>query len=71
MHRRPIQSGGFSVLKSPDIPSILIEAGFMSSPADLERLRDPAWRAQLAGAIRDGLKAWAREDAGLSALRWQ
>lgn len=71
MHRHPIQSGGFSVLKSPDIPSILIETGFMSSKADLDRLRDPVWRAAMAGAIRDGLKAWAREDAGLSALRWQ
>jgi N-acetylmuramoyl-L-alanine amidase len=71
MHRNPIQSGGFSVLKSPDIPSILIEAGFMSSPADLKRLLDPDWRATMAGAIRDGLKAWAQEDAGLSALRWQ
>ena len=71
MHRNPIQSGGFSVLKSPDIPSILIEAGFMSSKSDLDRLRDPAWRAMMAGAIRDGLKAWAQEDAGLTALRWQ
>ena len=71
MHRRPIQSGGFSVLKSPDIPSILIEAGFMSSKADLDRLRDPEWRARLAGAIRDGLTLWLREDAALSALRRQ
>lgn len=71
MHRHPIQSGGFSVLKSPDIPSILIEAGFMSSKSDLARLRDPDWRARLADAIRDGLSAWLREDAALSALRRQ
>lgn len=71
MHRRPIQYGGFSVLKSPDIPSILIEAGFMSSPKDLERLINPEWRATLAAAIRDGLKAWAKEDAALAALRWR
>lgn len=71
MHRHPIQQGGFSVLKSPDIPSILIETGFMSSPKDLERLTNPKWRATMAAAIRDGLKAWAKEDAALAALRWK
>lgn len=66
MHRHARQEGGFSVLKSPDIPSILIELGFLSSPRDLERLLDPAWRAAMAGAIRDGLKVWVHEDAALS-----
>ncbi len=69
MHRRPHQKAGFSVLKSPDIPSILVELGFLSSSRDLKRLTDPAWRASMAGALRDGLKAWAAEDASLSALR--
>lgn len=68
MHRRPHQKAGFSVLKSPDIPSILVELGFLSSSRDLKRLTDPAWRASMAGALRDGLKAWAAEDAALSAL---
>ncbi|MDT8855888.1 N-acetylmuramoyl-L-alanine amidase [Paracoccaceae bacterium Fryx2] len=69
MHRHPRQSAGFSVLKSPDIPSVLLELGFMSSARDLARLTDPAWRARMALALRDGLKAWAAEDAALRALR--
>jgi N-acetylmuramoyl-L-alanine amidase len=69
MHRQPIQQAGFSVLKSPDIPSVLIEVGFMSSARDLERLRDAGWRAEMATAIAQGLRAWADEDAALAAAR--
>ena len=65
MHRKPQQRAGFSVLKSPDIPSALLELGFLSSERDLARLEDPAWRAKMAAAIRDGLSAWATEDAAL------
>lgn len=68
MHRHPRQAAGFSVLKSPDIPSILVELGFMSSPRDLVLLQDKAWRENMAGALRDGLKAWAAEDAALAEL---
>ena len=69
MHRQPIQQAGFSVLKSPDIPSILLELGFLSSASDLERLIDPEWRAKMALAIRDALHAWAAEDAAIADLR--
>ncbi|WP_338144740.1 N-acetylmuramoyl-L-alanine amidase [Fertoeibacter niger] len=68
MHRHPRQAAGFSVLKSPDIPSILVELGFMSSPRDLVLLQDKSWRENMAGALRDGLKAWAAEDAALAEL---
>ncbi|MDO8882931.1 MAG: N-acetylmuramoyl-L-alanine amidase [Pseudotabrizicola sp.] len=69
MHRHPRQTAGFSVLKSPDIPSVLIELGFMSSARDLARLIDPEWRTKMAVALRDGLKLWAGEDAALQALK--
>jgi N-acetylmuramoyl-L-alanine amidase len=59
MHRKPHQSGGFSVLKSPDIPSVLIELGFLSSTRDMARLTDPAWRARMIIALRNGLRVWA------------
>ena len=69
MHRIPHQFARFSVLKSPDIPSALIELGFLSSARDLARLTDPDWRARMAGAIVTGLKAWAIEDAAQAQLR--
>ena len=65
MHRRPQQRAGFSVLKSPDIPSVLIELGFLSSARDLARLNDAVWRAKMAAALRDGLLAWATADAAM------
>lgn len=69
MHRHPLQEAGFSVLKAPDVPSVLVEVGFLSSPRDLARLGDPEWRARMEGALRDGLAAWADDDAALRALR--
>lgn len=66
-HPKPEQGAGFSVLKSPDIPSVLIELGFMSSPRDLERITDPVWRGQMVEAIKSGLLDWAKADAALLA----
>ncbi len=68
MHRFPRQQAGFSVLKSPDIPSVLIELGFLSSARDLARLVDPAWRARMAKALVAGLQSWAVADAAASQL---
>lgn len=68
MHRRPHQKAGFSVLKSPDIPSLLIELGFMSSAKDMARLNDAAWRAQMAEALRQGILSWAEGEAAIGAM---
>ncbi|TNJ44073.1 N-acetylmuramoyl-L-alanine amidase [Phaeobacter sp. B1627] len=68
VNRRPLRSAGFSVLKSADIPSILIELGFMSSPRDLENLTNPAWRNKAAQAILQGLLDWREEDTARRAL---
>lgn len=69
MHRHPHQEAGFSVLKSPDIPSALLELGFLSSARDLKRLEDKDWRAGMAEALRQALIAWSDEDRALRALR--
>lgn len=69
MHRHPVQGASFSVLKSPDIPSVLLELGFLSSASDLGRLTDADWRAQMQAAVLAGLKAWMTEDQGLSGMR--
>lgn len=68
MHRHPRQQASFSVLKSADIPSLLLELGFLSSERDRKRLDDPKWRASMAEAVVSALKAWAKQDAGLQAL---
>lgn len=67
MHRHPHQRAGFSVLKSPDVPSVLLELGFLSSDRDLKRLTDPVWRGRLAEALRTGLLTWAEAEARLNA----
>ena len=61
---RAIQAAGFRVLKAPDVPSILLELGFLSSPADRERLTSPEGRADLVAAIAEGIVAWARAQGG-------
>ncbi|MDK3016299.1 N-acetylmuramoyl-L-alanine amidase [Pseudodonghicola flavimaris] len=62
MNRRPLRSASFSVLKAADIPSVLIEVGFLSSPRDLKNLKDPEWRAGIARGIRNGLVNWRKSD---------
>lgn len=71
VHKRPLRQAGFSVLKSADIPSVLVELGFLSTQEDLDNLRDPIWRAGMAAGLRDGIEAWAIEDAALNRLRRQ
>ncbi len=71
VHKDPIREAAFSVLKSADIPSVLVELGFLSTAQDLENLQDPVWRSGMADGIRDGIRSWALEDEALSRLRRQ
>ena len=59
---QPLRHADYSVLKAADIPSVLVELGFMSSPRDLERLADPDWRRGMARAIRVALENWIHSD---------
>ncbi|MFD2741294.1 N-acetylmuramoyl-L-alanine amidase [Sulfitobacter aestuarii] len=68
MNRRPLRKAGFSVLKSADIPSVLVEVGFLSSKRDLANLRDPIWRAGMVGAMAEALLAWRDEDSARKPL---
>ncbi|MEL6168774.1 MAG: N-acetylmuramoyl-L-alanine amidase [Pseudomonadota bacterium] len=63
VNSRPRREAAFSVLKSPDMPSVLVELGFLSSERDRANLRTPEWRAKAAAGLRDGLIAWADADA--------
>jgi N-acetylmuramoyl-L-alanine amidase len=71
MNSRPLRQAGFSVLKSADIPSVLLEVGFLSSERDLENLLNPAWRARMVGAVANSIVAWRETDAALRALMRQ
>ncbi|KQB17230.1 N-acetylmuramoyl-L-alanine amidase [Rhodobacter capsulatus] len=68
MHRHPVQGADFAVLRSPDIPSALLELGFMSSDIDRARLHDAAWRTQMVAAITAGVQRWAKADAAEARL---
>jgi N-acetylmuramoyl-L-alanine amidase len=63
LHGRPRESAAFAVLKAPDIPSVLVELGFMSTPGELDKLLSAAWRARAAEALAAGLAEWAAADA--------
>jgi N-acetylmuramoyl-L-alanine amidase len=51
MHKHPIKSAGFRVLKAPDVPSVLLELGYVTSRQDLKLLTSEAWRARAADSI--------------------
>ncbi len=57
----PRRHAGFMVLKAPDVPSVLIELGFLSNPEEVKKLDDPAYRDSLAGAIAKGVDLWFAE----------
>ena len=61
--RKPlVQQAGFMVLKSPDIPSMLVETAYISNPQEEQRLRGAAHQAKLAAAIYQGLRAYFYAD---------
>lgn len=55
-HRRQVERANFVVLRSHDVPSVLIETGFISNPDDEKNLGSPAYRGRIASAIRMGVE---------------
>jgi N-acetylmuramoyl-L-alanine amidase len=51
MHKHPMKSAGFKVLTAPDVPSVLVELGYVSSRDDLKKLTSDAWRSRATAAI--------------------
>ncbi|OQW93644.1 MAG: hypothetical protein BWK79_10050 [Beggiatoa sp. IS2] len=62
-HYPTVQQASFMVLRSPDIPSILVETAFISNPLDEVKLNDPSYRLQIAMAIFQGIKAYFKKYA--------
>lgn len=60
---RALQSAGFRVLRAPDVPSVLIELGFMSSEGDRARLLSVDNMQAVVAAIADAVAIWAKSDA--------
>lgn len=57
-HKPAIERANFVVLRSPDVPSMLIETGFITNPSEEKRLNDAGYRARLASAIADGVRKY-------------
>ncbi|GGX46899.1 N-acetylmuramoyl-L-alanine amidase [Tateyamaria omphalii] len=68
MNKRPRREAAFSVLKSADIPSVLVEVGFLSDQRDLANLRDPVWRAVMVEALAAGILQWRDDDLAMQPL---
>jgi N-acetylmuramoyl-L-alanine amidase len=73
IRKTKVQQAGFVVLKSPDIPSMLIETAYITNPGEEKRLRDERYQQKLAGAILAGIRNYFHESplpgTRLAALR--
>ena len=58
LHLRPLKSAGFIVLKAPDVPSVLVELGYMSTKDDLVHLMSTDWRSRTADSVVHAVNAF-------------
>lgn len=58
LHKHPLQSAGFKVLKAPDVPSVLVELGYVSSQADLKLMSSDLWRRRAADSIAQAVSGF-------------
>jgi len=58
LHKKPLKSAGFRVLRAPDVPSVLVELGYVSNRGDLHSLLSEAWRARTAEAMTQAIDAF-------------
>jgi len=66
LHKGSVEQAGFAVLKSPDIPSILVETAFISNPEEERRLNDDGYREKLVEAIINGVKKYFSTNPALA-----
>ena len=66
LHKGSVEQAGFAVLKSPDIPSILVETAFISNPDEERRLNDDTYRAKLVESIVNGIKKYFATNPALA-----
>jgi N-acetylmuramoyl-L-alanine amidase len=58
LHKQPLKSAGFKVLKAPDIPSVLVELGYVSNKQDLKLMTTDAWRTRTADAMAQAVNVF-------------
>jgi len=58
LHTKRLRSAGFRVLKAPDVPSVLLELGFLSNPDDEKQLLSDAWRERMAGGVVEAIDVY-------------
>jgi N-acetylmuramoyl-L-alanine amidase len=61
LHSKRVEQAGFAVLKSPDIPSLLVETGFISNPYEAGKLKTSHYQSQMSQAIYEGIDRYFRE----------
>lgn len=66
LHSGHVEQAGFAVLKSPDIPSILVETAFISNPGEEMHLNDENYQLKLANAVLSGIKRYFSQNPALS-----
>ncbi len=66
LHKPRVEQAAFAVLRSPDIPSILVETAFISNPTEERQLRTPAYQQQMASAIMGGIQGYLDANPALA-----
>ena len=69
LHKPRVEQAGFAVLRAPDIPSVLVETAFISSPEEERRLRDPDFQARMAEALERGIRRYFERNPPLARNR--
>ena len=69
LHKGKVEQAGFAVLKAPDIPSVLVETGFISNPEEETKLRDGDYQAQMADALMAGIQRYFAKNPPISRNR--
>jgi N-acetylmuramoyl-L-alanine amidase len=69
LHKPRVEQAGFAVLKAPDIPSVLVEAAFISNPEEEVKLNSEVYLDQLAGALMRGIEGYFSKNPPLARSR--
>jgi N-acetylmuramoyl-L-alanine amidase len=61
LHRNPLKGAGFRVLRAPDVPSVLVELGYLTTPEDAKLMMTEEWRRATADAMAEAIEKFLSE----------